>query len=322
MENLIEIQNLGYEDPIDNNEHNIETYSPGNNTGLPRYRVHNEKLYLYISASLIAKFVHLGDIIEYCPKQIYTTVMLQQNRSEPTLPMLRGSYFESQCLGGGAGGKMTDDLPRKKNGIKTVAHNRIDDQITMFKHLYPKMGMVIMEDNQNTQVRAKKEYKEHGLLDAVVYLTGEADWLTPYMFGGEIYDSICVDIKLPGDLTSDFGKYAWGKVFSGQSHFFDFTQATMYWVLFEMKFAYWLFDYKSSGPENKLFFVNHDINDPQEHLAKGAQERIYNFKKSLNNTIAEIITNFRKGWPTEPNPQLCSKCPIEDCISKINNNII
>lgn len=314
LEYVIDIEGLGYKDPIDAD---IKDYSPGNNKNEPRYRIHKNKLVLYISKTLIGEFVQYGDIKKYCPAFIYKVYMTQEIKKPPTDPMLIGSYFETGALGEGAGGLKTVKFPKKgRGGNKSVIHTRVDEQITMFHHLYPKKGMVIMDEGRNVQVKGMKQWINHNYLDLIVFMTGEADWITPYSEKGISYDLIICDIKMTGDLTSNFGPFQWA-----DKSRIDMTQPVMYHLLFGFPFAFWIFDYKPSVRENDFFFVNLDTNHTDKRLAQAAAWRLRAFKETVRKVINEIVLNFKQGWQPVPG-DYCKKCPIKDCKEKQKINLI
>jgi len=314
--NIVNINELGLTDPI-GKQLSLD-YRPGNNTNLPRFRIHKEKLILYISNTLINQFFEKGNEILYCPKRVFKTYIMNEIRNKPTLPMLKGSYFETFALGGGAGGNKVLTLPLNLNGSKTKDQQRIDDQIAAFRILKDKYDMIISDDFSNTQISGMKHFEQSNWLDVEVFLTGEADWITPignykeHSFGNTI-----VDLKLTKDLTSTFGKYAWGNL-----EFINTQQGTMYNFIFELPFAFWVFDYKPKGPENKLIFVNHDTEHPNQRIATKAKYRISSTKEVINKTITEICHNFINGWKTNPKSELCTGCPILDCKDKNTLNEI
>jgi hypothetical protein len=318
IDNIIDIEELGFNDPVDLD---IRIYEPGNNTNLPKYRIHKQKLYLYVSKSVISKFVSLNEVIDYCPKEIFNTVIYPKYKRKSTSAMSAGTYFEVQCLGKGTNGITDVNYPLLKNGNKSATNKRIDEQVLMFKHLYPQKGMTILNDKSNIQIRGKKKWEMSPYLDVVVLLTGEADWITPYSENGISFDSIITDLKYTSDIRSTFGYEKWGHLFTNPN-LIDYTQATMYHLLFDLPFAYWLFDGKTTGMENKFFFVNLDPNHSDKNLANAAQKRLYDFRESVNKTVNEIVFNFRRNWPAEPTPIRCEKCAVSDCMHKLMINTI
>ena len=59
-----------------------------------------------------------------CPAKIQALYFTDDFEEEPTLPMLKGSYFETMALGHGRDGVQVLDLPRLKAGGQTTDHKR------------------------------------------------------------------------------------------------------------------------------------------------------------------------------------------------------
>ena len=101
-------------------------------------------------------------------------IKILKNFDRPeTLAMICGSYFETLCLGSGAGGRKTLDLPRKTlsekryremiasgipeseiKGDKTIDQLRIEQQVLRFPQRLAELKIAINE--HNTQVPIMK----------------------------------------------------------------------------------------------------------------------------------------------------------------------
>lgn len=313
---VLDIKGLGITDPS-NKE--IVGYNPGNNTGDPRFRILGNNMLLYISQTLIKSFTFLSELRDYCPKKIYEEFIANNIDWPPSDAMKAGSYFETQVLGSGANGaRLTEYHKRgRKAGQRSVEQIRIDEQAILAKQLLENKGGIISDDYSNTQVKDLAQYPQDGWTNVKVFLTGEADLITPIEHEGRSFNSVCIDYKLTSDIRSTFSEYGWGRVFEakkGSKIFFDMTQATVYHLLFDMPFAYWVFDYKSKGPENKLIFINHDTKHPDPEKAIQAKFRLREFHQTMRVVINEIIFNFQTGWKTNNNDyNRCAKCGVEDC---------
>jgi hypothetical protein len=305
--NTVDVQKLGLVDPL-----GIELtndYAPGNNSKNPRYRVSGNRLVIYLSNTLINQFFERGTEKEYCPKRVFEEYMVGNWKKEPSKAMNQGSYFETKCIGGGAGGSKVLTLPPGRGGKMSVVHKRIDEQVAKFKMLCDEYGITISDDFSNTQIKEKKLVEQSDWLDVVVFLTGEADIISPIeSYKGHSFDMTVIDLKLTGDLTSTFGKYAWGNL-----HFINTQQGTIYHMLFDMPFFFWVFDHKPKGLENRLIPVNHNINHPNPELASKAKYRLASTREVIRKTTTEVAQNFIKGWPATPTPTLCTGCPVLDC---------
>jgi hypothetical protein len=289
-------------------------YAPGNNSNKPRYRVSGNRLVIYISNTLINQFFDRGTEKNYCPKRVFEEYMVGRWKKAATDAMNKGSYFETKCIGSGAGGSKVLTLPPGRGGKISVGQQRIDGQVAKFKMLCDEYGILIQEDFGNTQVKEKKIFDQTDWLDIVVFLTGEADFISPIdNYRGHKFPMACIDLKLTGDLTSTFGPYSWGNL-----DFINTQQGTIYHMLFEMPFFFWVFDYKAKGPENKLIPVNHDINHANPQLASKAKYRLSSTREVIRKTTNEVAHNFIKGWPAKPEPKLCSGCPVMNCNERNN----
>ena len=102
---------------------------------------------LNISDSLIKKFKQQ----DYCPHKIKLVNLDKMGREEPGPAMVKGSYFESLCLGLDA-----PEPPRLKNGEKSVDTQRIEQQAIKFLGLMHEYQMEI----QQSQIEIVQPYNE------------------------------------------------------------------------------------------------------------------------------------------------------------------
>lgn len=292
---------------------------------------------LYISQSLIKKFLKHGEERIICPKFIYETEMAKSTKVPPTLPMLHGSYFETLTLGGGRGGHKTLDLPRKKltikqerenrvreekneeplQGTKTIAQIRIEEQAERFNILRAQRQVMITE--YNTQVPILKKWGE-GIL-----LRGELDIFPTPILGREGLQLADIDMKLTWDIDNKYGDYCWG-----DPERMDHTQAQMYHYLVRdidfsinkgleqivtpavrsmiadnnILFLYWVFSYGYGDLRDK--FVRYDWDKTKEA----------ELEQSIRLTIACIEENEGLEWPAKPEYERCEKCPLLNCTEK------
>ena len=309
MINIVDVKALGLVDPLGTPL--TADYAPSNNTKMPRYRIHNNKLVLYISNTLINKFFERGESIEKCYREIFETVMTSNYKKPPTQPMIKGSYFETKAIGGGAGGSSVDDLPRIRGGKMSADHKRINEQVVQFKILSEEYGVILSDDSSNVQVKGMKHYPQDHWVDVEVFLTGEADFISPIEFHGHKFPMAIVDLKLTKDLTSTFGKYSWAN-----KQFINTQQGTIYHLLFDLPFLFWVFDYPAKERSNELLYVNHDVNNENQALANKAKYRLREVHETIRKTISEIAGGFINEWPTNPVAALCKKCPVKDCLDR------
>lgn len=270
-----------------------------------------------ISQSLIKAFLDNGNYRDTCYKRIKATRIDRSVEDPPSLTQLKGLHFETLVLGGSAGNKKWT-LPRKQNGEKTAAEERIDIQALKFRQTAVKNMMSIMP-GINTQVKVYKEFNEY------VILEGEIDiFPTPMLYNGTILRTVCIDLKLTGDLDNDFGDYAWARVEN-----MDHTQLYMYnYIIKDFDVAlnkrlnpelmqmgiirreilpdfenvpmfYWVFEH-GKNLRNQFFRVNIDSTRTAE-----LHERI--------RKVIEIIVeedNDPDGWKASPEFNECKNCPL------------
>jgi len=270
-----------------------------------------------ISQSLIKKmFVH-GEPIDYCPAYIKTH-LIDHIYDFSTLAMDKGTFFESLCLGSGFEGKTITDLPRKKNGDKTMDQSRIEMQHLRFNAFVQKFGISIIPGT-NTQVRIYKHFSE----DKDILLEGDMDiFPTTIMTKTRGMVTAIIDLKLSADINSQFGMFSWA--YAGS---LDITQALMYyelcqdidfdlnkemnngriadiispeWKMNNITFFYLIFDY-SPQLNQKIIEVKYDA---------GKKRDLY---EAIRKTKEEIcLHEQRHDWEkVTPSAENCSQCSLQ-----------
>ena len=240
---------------------------------------------LRISQSMIKAFDKEG----YCPMKLKVTYVQKTHNTIPSEAMQRGIFFETLCLGSGVHGQQLHDLPRLKNGKKSVAQERIEMQALEFPGILDAHRMVIDEKD----VYLEYEY-EPG-----VWLCGTTD------FSSSIWDDTdgpvdkaIVDLKLTQNIYSQFGPFCWHF-----PHNMDHTQAFMYSHLWKkvrgesLPFYYMVFDYKPT-PEYKMI-----------KKLVGTLE-MYELKESIRKTIEKVNFHEGRGYFTNPLQSNCKDCPL------------
>lgn len=294
-----------------------------------------------ISQSLIRAYLHNGEEREFCHRNIYLSKIIKTIRSESTMPMLYGKYFESKALGATAqGDEPVLDLPRKKltkaikaenavrkeqgkpliKGAKFKDHERVDDQISRFESLVKAKRIIVTEANVQVPIKVRWEK------DLDVMLTGELDiFPTTILIGDELKAAI-IDLKLTANVHTTFGEYCYGS-----PQYLDLIQAKMYHYLVrnadlslnphldklitdsvkklidnnQMMFMLWIFNYKGDVLEDKFINVQWDTNKQAE------------LHESIRKTISLINEGEAKDWPTNPEYSLCKNCPWKECPDKL-----
>jgi len=275
---------------------------------------------MFLSYTAISRVLDNGDIIDYCPRKIYWTVV-NPKYSISKKVFAEGNYFESQCIGYGRDGNSVNDLPRHKTtGRKLITQKRIDEQVMTFKKEAARRKLI--HNEINTQIPYYFTWEE----DPRIVIRSHPDIiLSPFVSDeqGEILSSI--DLKLTADLDNDYGPYQWaeperrdltqGFLYSyGLLYRLDFElndkynpgnhlrelfteKVMMYLDSGAYQFIYWIFDHKPPL-ENKIVSVEMD------------QEKI----KFLNETIRKTLEIYRElhrmNYPTNPKYELCRDCPI------------
>lgn len=72
---------------------------------------------------------------ESCPRKVFDD--FEKRPVVRGSPQEKGSYFETLCLGAGAGGTITTSIPLLKSGEKSADQVRIEAQAKRFKEMFP-----------------------------------------------------------------------------------------------------------------------------------------------------------------------------------------
>lgn len=296
-----------------------------------------------LTQSLISRFLYKGEERElFCPSKTYHIDMIHSHHYR-TASMLNGSYFETLCIGSGAGGRKTEDLPRKRlvkarelenikrkesglpeiKGEKTMDQIRIEQQAQRFKLLAAKYQISVLDEN--VQVRITVPWHKN----PEVYLSGEFDIFPTAIITNEGLKLAIIDLKLTADINTNFGEYCWGA-----PEYMDLIQAYMYHYIArqvlnhidknphitniltkpavnliqqnQLEFYYWVFNYKKETLEDKLVKVVWDATKEQE------------LHEAIRKVVSLIEYYEQLQWPTKPNFRLCKECTVFDCPSRTN----
>jgi len=289
-----------------------------------------------LNQSLIHRFLYKGDEREQiCPKKIYCIDIIGSHHYR-TESMLKGSFFETLCLGKGAGGKRVDDLPRKNlskakilenqkrkasglpelKGEKTTDQERIEEQARRFVLLATKYQVTVTPDN--TQVKMIMPWHK----DPSIYLGMEWDIFPTAIMTNEGLKMAIIDLKLTADINSTYGDFCWGapeQMDLNQSYMYSYgvrhiaenielnphlkniiTKPVINLInKGQIDFYYWVFGYKKL--EDKLIKITWDeIKENELH-------------ESIRKTISLIDFYEQQDWPTKPNYKLCKECTVFSC---------
>jgi hypothetical protein len=271
-----------------------------------------------INSSLIKRFLKKGNEIDICPKYINLIHIDKLIEEEGTLNMLKGCYFESRTLGKGAKGNIVTDLPRKAKGVKTTDHERIDNQVLVFKQVCAKYQININE--YNTQVLIKKRWEKN----PDIMLHGELDIFPTAVLSKEGLKLATIDLKLTSNIDNTFGDFCWGS-----PSYLDHIQADMYNYLvrdidFELNPHL-----KDIIPESVLDIINNNWFSFYYLVFDYKKDSKWKpIERKWDNTIkSELFESIRKterlinkydleGWNENPSYEKCKNCPISDCKSK------
>jgi hypothetical protein len=291
-----------------------------------------------LNQSLISRFLYKGEEREaICPLNIFS-VDIEGTHKYKTESMQKGSYFETLCIGKGAGGRITEDLPRKRlpkdreaenekrkehgipeiKGDKTIDQIRIEEQAARFKVLAAKYQITILPEN--CQVRLIIPWHKN----PEVYLTMEYDIFPTAIITQEGPKLAIIDIKLTANIHSDWGEYAWGspdQMDLIQSYMYHYgarrvvdhvdmnpqitgllTKPAVNLIRNnQLDFYYWVFNYKKKELEDKLIKITWDaIKEAELH-------------ESIRKTISLIEYYEQLRWPASPDYNRCRNCPVMEC---------
>ena len=269
---------------------------------------------IVLNSTLVRKFFHCGTLRkDYCPKQIYRTT-IKKDLDFQSLAMKQGALFETLCLGSGIKGKVTEDLPRLRNGERTAAHKRILAQALTFKKLCHDHQIIITKEN--TQVEITKK------LGDGVFLRGTLDIFPVSLLLDEGFVLGILDLKLAKSVSNTWGEYCWGIPEN-----LDTIQGILYYYLIQdvdfdlnphldtplfrkvirhaknARFLYWIFEHSSSM---RNVFI------PIEQDAIAQAEMVETLRKTY-----KLVQHYNKlGWDkTNSNPTACKNCPLRDSCS-------
>jgi len=297
---------------------------------------------LRISSSLIRSIYNKGDEREdVCPAYMYHKWIAKDISDNPTLPMLKGRYFETLCLGSSARGEIQDDLPRlKSNNAKSVDQQRIEEQVEHFKFRCAREHIRI--DETNIQVPLSRRWEK----DPSIILSCEKDIFPTTRLvrdkdTGNQFMSVCeIDLKLTANLETTYGEYCWGspehidslqavlylyisqdidlelnRKIHGNLPFYDVIEDSLEYFhkcarSSYYSFYYWIFAYtKAEAKENKFVKVQLDSN------------KLAEMHESIRKTVNWMKDKNELGWPRNETNR-CKKCVVKGCAGKNFEEVI
>lgn len=243
---------------------------------------------------MILRQTSIKHLLEGCPKKwegmwIDKTISFPSNSNQNL-----GKYFEYLVLGAGAiASDEVKDLPRLKNGEKSVKQQRIEEQADLCKSWLNPFS---------------DDFKGWSLIDAQAHNIIEDNKFkvklsyTIDFIGENFYDEKSLfDLKLTSDVTATRHPKNWGHPVED----LDLFQSKFYISNFkkqfneEVPFRYWVFDYSVEKRALKLLI------EPNKELYE-----------EVDDTISDVLNkiNYYKKIHFEdrrPSADECSTCPLE-----------
>lgn len=223
----------------------------------------------------------------------------------PTEAMTKGVFFEYLCLGNAnKSGEIIMDLPRKKNGEKTVDQQRIESQVQVFGDFCKQHEVIIHERGIDICV-------DHPEIEGVE-LKGTLDMIGEINLDDSINNTMFIgDLKLTGDIHNTEGDFGWGN-----PEKMDLLQAIFYSYIFKLEtgetadFLYAVFDYKPT-PEYKVLKV------------KMTALRIAEMKESIRKASSLIDMYEESEWPMKKAFKNCNTCSYSSqCPAQTSQQLI
>lgn len=265
-----------------------------------------------INQSLIKRLTE----IVICPQRYYREEVTKEFARRTSDAMLKGQYAEYRAFGTIPKDGIIPVLPvHKKTGKPLTDQIRIDAQVQRLHEVMKQLNMKTAKTDLYTEVMVGN-VMFHGTQDVLMDWNGR-----PYI----------MDLKFTGDVTSDYGKFAWGKftkkhpMFAGQKfegggiYIADFDkqaiergdemdviQAHAYMLIMEMitgrpwGFVYSVWDYKKN-PEWKIIEVPFSREARQDTIQR------------LGETDHKLSLFESTNYAPEPSLKECVGCPVQDC---------
>jgi hypothetical protein len=277
---------------------------------------------LVLSYSLLSKMFSYGNEQEYCPRYLYEVVMMRNITPEPSLPMQKGLFFETLCIGSTAHGALYD-LPRKKitlkmkqdailkgidpttlKGDKTIDQIRIEEQAALFPSVCKKYGISIFKEGEakNVQVEIQKQWTSTGHIpEFKVWIQATVDIISNIIFENKQYNNANIDLKLTanrdgqGELENknSFSKYNYGDPDN-----LDYLQLNIDTFITGNPSFYWVWDYRKDFPGEKMiphFTSKIEFAELNEIFRMGA---------------LRLATMDKDNYPYKPSYRACKRCPM------------
>lgn len=227
-----------------------------------------------------------------CPFRWKTQWLDGKIQMEPNEYMLRGLFFESLAIGGGAKEQLVLDLPRLRNGNKSVNQIRIEEQAENFAQLFNPLH---------------KRFLGFTIVDSQLYLEHEGRGGTLDFLAVDQDNNPCMfDLKLTGNLKRGW----WSDIDS-----VDMLQQYHYHDLYLNTFSIpsgkrlrnllAIFDY---SPKKNVLITEIDVT---EGMLSDTDERFI-----VGKEVVELYEE--NGWSYDPSEKECNNCPLK-CKHRFKN---
>lgn len=207
--------------------------------------------------------------------------------SPSTDAMTKGKYFEQLVLGSGAiDGEIVEDLPRLKNGDKSVDQIRIEEQAELCKE------MLFNKESEHYLGFKVKDVQ-------VRFDSGDRPIVLDILAEDETGMDVDLDLKLTKDVTQTYGKFGWGNI-----EHLDYLQQVHYHNVFkevtgkDIRSILLVFDY---SPNKGVKLIELDVTDAALDEAQIRFE-----------AVEEVVDHYNKhGWIHLPSLKECEGCPLK-----------
>lgn len=219
-------------------------------------------------------------------------------RSEPSLSMQYGNYFETKVLGANRDGGRTDQLPLTHSTQKKTADNlRIDDMAYEFSNtIVPRYQLELKNAHVTLECDSPfSKFKLEAHLDLVSPI------LDPTIDPDNVIPTAIIDTKLTQDLNSTYGDFCWGepeKMNHLQAYFYD-----LIWELNMGNRVPFYYIVCEHGTGRSWIVIRKKVTD--EDRASTIQ---------LITRTSDVLDEWssKSRFPIKPNYRDCKMCPIKD----------
>jgi len=267
---------------------------------------------LHLHSSFIKEFYYKGNARDICPvnkRQILIEKIYKDERKECSDAIKYGLFFEQNTLGKSARDEEIIVLPRHAKTNKMLSPEiRIRQQIALFPMLCEQYGIKVTEKNVQVVKIGHINCPNHPGIDVFIHCT--ADFISSVKINNYEKEEVVIDLKMTGDINSTFGEFGWGNM-----QYIDKFQGVLYSMVFQLPFAYWIFDHKKDI-DNKFEPINTNVNHPDPVKANEAKTRIFEVKQTIYDMVDDLVKWENEYWPYNPTKENCDHCQNIYCEHK------